>query len=99
MEIIADMSNGKKMVSVHNDELAVILGFDSQYDSKFDKSWTSVGKTIDVHGFKRVSGYVQTMNTRQLKHIQERLKDTQTELDKAIVLADELQVFDKLKDA
>ena len=97
MEIIADMGNGRKMVSAHNDELAVILGYDSQYDSKFDKTSTAVGKMIDVNGFKKISEYVQSMNTSQLKTILKRLKDTQTELEKAIVLADELQVFDKLK--
>ena len=97
MEIIADMGNGRKMVSVHNDELAVILGFDSQYDGNFNKDNVSVGKIIDVNAFKRISGYLRTINTRQLRHIQERLKDTQSELEKAIELADELQVFDKLK--
>lgn len=97
MEIIADMGNSKKMVSIHNDELALILGYDNQYDDKFNVNIVSVGRTLNVSAFKKISSYVQSMNTKQLKSILEKLKDTQTELEKAISLADELQVFDKLK--
>lgn len=98
MEIIADMGSSRKMVSMHNDEIAVILGFDSQYDSGFNKASIDVGKTIDIVAFKKISAYLRTMNTRQLKSIQDRIKDAQDALEKAIELGDELQVFDKLKD-
>jgi hypothetical protein len=91
------MGSSRKMVSIHIDEIAVIMGFDSSYDSGFDKTLIAVGKTVDVGAFKKVSGYIRTLNTRQLKNIQERLKDAQTELEKAIDMAEELQVFDKLK--
>ncbi len=99
MEIIADMGNFRKMVSVSDTELAMILGHDNEYSATFSKDAVKVGRHIDIVAFKKVSGYIRNMNTLQLKDILSRLASTQVELEKAINLGDELQVFDKLKDA
>lgn len=96
MEIIADMGNNKMMVSISVTELAIIMGYNSDID--ISKTWVAVGRKIDIDSYKHISNYVKTMNTKQLGAIKIRIDAILSELEKAINLADELQVFDKLKD-
>lgn len=99
MEIIATMGGDKLLVSVTKTEIAIIMGFDSQYGDGFRDSSTVVGSVIDVVKFAKISKYIRTLNTGQLKSIRLSVEKMSKELDDALTLADELQVFDILKDA
>ncbi len=98
MKIIADMSTDIRLVSVSIRELAIIQGYDNQYSTGFLRSSATIGAEIDIEKFKRISDYVRTMNATQLKTILSGLQDAQKDLIDAIALADELQVFDTLKE-
>lgn len=97
MKIIAEMGSSRKMAEVTDSELALILGFDSVYDSALDKRLMEVGKDIDVAKFYRVSKSVRNLNTSYMRQILNRMADAEKEVTAAVALADELQVFEKLK--
>lgn len=97
MKIIADMNSGKKLVEVTENELAQILGFKTTYESGFDRNMIAIGKDIDIAKFTKVSNFVKTINTSHLSNITDRLNGAIKEVTTAIDLADELNVFDKLK--
>jgi len=99
VKVIADMSSSIKLVEVSDYEFAQLLGYDSIYSKGFDKDKIKVGFIIDICAFSKISEYVRNLNTKQLDDINGRLIDAQIQIKKAITFAEELKVFDILKDA
>ena len=97
MEVFADIDFTTKLVKVSTMELARIMGFESTYDSAFDKAKIAVGKTIDVVGYSRVSSSVKNLNTGYLSKIAENLEAAVSRVREAGTLVDEMNCFDKLK--
>lgn len=97
MEIIADVDNSTKLVKVSMNELALLRGFTSMYDSGFDRNDCHVGKVIDIAKMVKTSEYIKNLNTKLLKSMKEQLDNASAGLAIAIESADEMNCFEKLK--
>ena len=97
MKVVADMGESKLM-EVSKDELAVLLGYRSQWDDKFLTSQKfPIGRIVDVSKFARVSESVRTMNSSILKDALKTLDMAQDRVKEAIGAVEEINCFETLK--
>lgn len=98
MKIIGDMGSSKKLVEIDDNEIAIIMGCRSAYDKDFDKRNLQVGSILDVVRFYKTSEFIRSVNTSNLQSSAGNLSAAVKEIEKAISLIDEINVFQKLKE-
>ena len=84
-------------MKVSSTELAMIQGFNSIYDSGFDKDKTRVGKYVDIAKIVKTAAFIRTVNTDYLRKITANLDRAKDEINEAIEMSDELNCFETLK--
>ena len=97
MKVIADMGESK-LIEVSKDELAILLGYRSQWEEEFRTSQNfPIGRVIDIVKFARVSEGVKNMNSGILKDAMKTLGMAQERVNEAIIAIEEINCFEKLK--
>lgn len=98
MKVIAKIDNGKVLCEVSVEEIAMLNGFRSQYDSGFNRSLCDVGAECNLNKMVTTSQYVRTMDTKVIEHISKSLQDAMDKVTEAGDFVTKLNLFDKLKD-
>ena len=97
MKIIADMGENK-LVEISKDELALLLGYRSQWEEEFRTTQKfPIGRIVDISKFARVSESVKNMNTGILKNAAQSITSAQDKIKEAIEAIEEINCFEKLK--
>lgn len=98
MKVIAKIDNGKVLCEVSVEEIAMLNGFRSTYDSDFSRSLCDVGAECNLNKMVITSQYVRTMDTKVIEHISKSLQDAMDKVTEAGDFVNKLNLFDKLKD-
>ena len=97
MKIIASTDNGF-LIEATEDEIALVLGFQGQYDSNFKRSTLKIGTLIEVKKFNATASFVRNMDTNRLTSLRSSLTCAIEEVDDAIENVEAMKLFELIKE-
>ena len=99
MKVIAQIDNGRVLCEVDAQELAMLNGFRSQYDSGYKNGDAmKVGAECNLKKMVTTSQYVRGLRTKTLKETKEKLEKAVAEIDNAMEVVSGLEVFNILSE-
>lgn len=98
MKIIAKVDSNRVLCEVTNEELALLNGFRSTYDTGFERKLLEVGSECNLSKMVATSQFVRTMDTKVIEHINKSLEEAMKKVNEAGDFVNKLNIFEKLKD-
>lgn len=100
MKVIAQIDNGRVLCEVDAQELAMLNGFRTQYDSGYKNGDAmKVGTECNLKKMVTTSQFVRGMRTKTLKETKEKLEKAINSIDEAMEIVSGLEVFNILSDS
>ena len=99
MKVIAQIDNGRVLCEVDAQELAMLNGFRSQYDSGYKNADAmKIGAECNLKKMVTTSQFVRSLRAKTLKETKEKLEKAITEIDTAMEIVSGLEVFNILSE-
>lgn len=97
MKIVATTKRGV-MVEASKNEMALIMGFRSEYADGFKSDSLNIGREVEIDKIDKISKFVRTLDTDKLTKIKDNLQEVVNEIDKAVDTTQQLTLFAKLEE-
>lgn len=99
MKVIAKIDNSRVLCEVSADELAMLHGFRSQYDSGYkNANAMEVGAECNLRKMVSTSQFVRGMRVKTLAETKEKMERAINEIDKAMETVSGLEIFNMLSE-
>lgn len=99
MKVIAQIDNGRVLCEVDAQELAMLNGFRSQYDSGYKNADAmKIGAECNLKKMVTTSQFVRSIRPKSLKETKEKLEKAISQIDEAMEVVSGLEVFNILSE-